>query len=110
MEPPSRLTEGVIAHRGLNAPDLLSRVIARGGWWVQLVPPETTVGELLVDVGAVVVVVGAAVVAVVDEPVEDLPDEDEVAALVLLEVDLAEPEPVLEEETAVAEAEPPGIS
>jgi hypothetical protein len=72
---------------------------------VQLVPPETTVGELPVDLGAVVVVVvvgsGAVVVDDPEEDAEDLEDEEE------------DPEDEAEEdddETAVAPAVPPGIS
>jgi hypothetical protein len=66
------------------------------GWLVaQLVPPETTVGELLVDLGAVVVVVvGSGATVVVGDPEVDVEEED-------VEED---------DETAVAPAAPPGIS
>jgi hypothetical protein len=76
------------------------------GWLAdQLVPPETTVGELLVDLGAVVVVVvgcGAIVVAV--DPEDDAEDPED---------DAEDPEDdavVDDDETAVAPAAPPGIS
>jgi hypothetical protein len=70
------------------------------GWFVaQLVPPETTVGELLVDLGAVVVVVvgSGAVVAVVGDPEDDAEDPED---------DVEEDD----DETEDALAAPPGIS